>query len=164
MARKKKESSGEYKHETFLLRTEFYKQIHYMTDEQKGKLLTKIYQYAIDETEEDTGDALIEAVFSVIRSWLGSAWKKYYEEAELKAKKEKLGGILSSLKSGQKLSSESLKFMEEGGYLTRAYLKKKEVPDEIIKSLFHNDQDETQEQTFKKNPRQQEQYEELPFS
>ncbi len=132
-----KVKKSEYAHDTFLLRTEYWEQIHYMSDEQKGRFLTKIYQYAKDETEENTDDPLIEAVFCTVKAWLNTAWDKYDREKEVKAKRDKLGGIMAQLKAGHTLDAKSVTYLQENGCVNRRYLSDKGIPEDIIRDLLN---------------------------
>ena len=119
---KSKSKSSEYLHETFLLRTEQYKAMRNMTYEQKGKLLTLIYQFATDETVKETGDSFVDGVFALVQSSLKANWIKYSEKVEKESVENTIKGIISQLKCGNTISQKSVEFLKALGLFNRELL------------------------------------------
>ncbi len=81
---------------SFVLYTDKYEAIRFLTQEQKGDLLDAIYRHEIGE-ELPQMDAFTSAMFTLIRQTLEENAQKYAETVEKRREAGKKGGLASGL-------------------------------------------------------------------
>ena len=119
--------------ETFLLRTNAWQNLKYLTLEQRGIVITKAFDFVRTGASQDDGDQVVDMTFDLIRQQIVENWLRYDLTLEEKKKSGRIGGIVASMKEGREISSESINFMKEEGCWNYDYLSGRGVPGEYLK-------------------------------
>lgn len=127
---------SQFKHETFIIRTEVIEQCEDLSPEQVGKCFMSVLEYARSGEVVKSDDALSNMVFKGIKASLDSNWRKYDKSITERQFNARIGGIISRLKCGIIPKRESIEFLRENGYLSEEYLKKSGVSDGMIKKII----------------------------
>ena len=91
------QGKGKIMRNSFVLYTEYAKQISLLTMEQRGQLLTAIIQYVTDDTVPEL-DAVTEMAFSIIQIRLDRDEEAYQASLERKRRAGAMGGRAKSRK------------------------------------------------------------------
>ena len=121
---------------SFIFYVDWFEEIADLTRSQKGELLEMMATYVRDGSVPETKDKIVNHVFKKVQRRLDIDAEKYQRQCEITRKKTMWGGIKSRLSEGRTLSQESLQFMYDDGRLSRPYLRKQGIEEEIINSVF----------------------------
>ena len=77
---------------SFILYHDFYGQMQFLTIEQRGELLTMIYEYAVNGTVMGDTSPMAQFAFAGIRGQMDRDLEKYEEKCRINAEKGKKGG------------------------------------------------------------------------
>ena len=80
------------KKKSFILYLDRKKELDMLTDEQAGKIIKAVYQYAEDGTEPDFQELALKLVFSIFRSQIDMNAEKYAEICKKRSEYGKKGG------------------------------------------------------------------------
>ena len=105
---------------TFLLYKDSYEEVMLLSIEQRGKLLTALYEYAITTQEPDFDDIALKIVFSTIKRGIDRDSEKYEERCKRNKELGKLGGRPKKLSDSYKSERLSEKPNETERFSTKA--------------------------------------------
>lgn len=126
--------SGEKK--SFLMFYDSFDIISELSDEQAGKLLKAIFDFCINRKELCTDDSALRIAFKFLVANILRCEEKYEKTVEYRDNKSRIGGIVRSLKAGNRLSKDSVVFLSKQN-IGKEYLRKQGVSEETIQGVWN---------------------------
>ena len=120
----------------FLIYHDTYEIVSELTDEQAGKLFKAIFDFSINGTDFESEDSVVRVAWKFIKQSLSRDFEKYQKVLISRKNKARVGGIIRSLKSGNRLSMESIEFLSESN-IGKEYLRKQGVDEIVIESVWN---------------------------
>ena len=130
------DNTDKQRKKSFVLYLDYVEIISELTDEQAGKLLKAIYDFLLNGVELESKDGMLRIAWKQIRNTLLRDAEKYDKQCEENARKSKMGGIISQIKSGNRISDESIMFIAQSR-IGKQYLVKQDIPQNIIEDVWN---------------------------